>query len=242
MNKIIHTNYPEISSRLITASFQRDINVAIVMNIVEHIKAYIQINKDPILSVIDLALYENQYYVVDGQHRLTALKYLFEEKTLIVEFYCMIYPVTTYDEMKDIFILRNSNIDVPEYLLVSPVSKQSLINQIKDYLVSLMSVDSKHIFRGKLEKTKKVNAPNVDIDKFMDFIVNSTFFLSIDTLEEFIRKFNILNNYVKQLSSKENFRKSNKISSIMIQKCYVELNEIFIGLLRNYDIFDDYPF
>ena len=233
-------NYSNIESRIHIPSFQRDINTNIVKNIKDHILKFKSLNKSPILSVLDFALYQGIYYIIDGNHRLNAIKELCEEN-IIIPFYVYVYEVESFEEMKEIFIIRNSGIDVPNYIINPPFDKKELINTIKQYLTKIKNKNGDYIFKYPSSKSTRVNRPYVNIDIFLTNLINCEFFIKIYNIESFISCFNSINiNIKKKLdNSKSSFIKNNTISNSMIINVNDIFSPIYIGILKSYDFLDE---
>lgn len=238
-NIILFPSYDSIKDRIEILSFQRNINKNVVENIKNHILNYRLQNLTPILSVIDIGSYQGKYYIIDGQHRLLAIKELFDSQ-IIISFNCLIYNCQNYNDMKEIFILRNSGLEVPNYILFPPTNKESLLIEIKDYIRLLMTIKKEKIFRELSSKNKRINRPYIDINIFMNFISNSEFLIDIHKIEDFIIKFNLVNEHIKKVCClKGDFKTIHNPSDSMIRECTETLNGIFIGLLKNYNIFEE---
>ena len=234
-------NYDLIKNRIFSPSFQRSVNFDVVNNIKTHILEFRKLDKYPILSILDFAQYEGVYYVIDGHHRLNAIKQLCEEG-IVIPFRAIVYNISSFEEMKNIFILRNSGIEVPNYILHPPSNKEELIKVIRIKLLEYKTKKDDGIFKSLSSKNTRINRPYINIDIFMNTIINCDCFVNIVNLNDFLYIFNILNENIKKklATSKASFIKINTITDKMVQTVCESFDPIYIGVLKNLEDVDDF--
>lgn len=229
-------SYEDIQNRIYIPSFQRDLNLEIVNNIKQYIIDQQTKNLPICIGVIDLCKCgDGQLYVTDGRHRLAALELFYNETKIDVEFYAIIYTVSSFEEMKKIFILRNSGLPVPEFILNPPLGKKELVKEINMFMLTLPLV--------KIPTPgSKTNKPTINLTKFMEYLIDSKYLELINTLDEFIFIFWSINEKIKQKKKNETWRKKFKVTESMLEKISEKCTDkkIYLGLLSNYADFDDY--
>ena len=224
---ITYGSYEDLKDTIHIPSFQRNINPEAVLALKQHIVKCLDDHRTPILGVIDLVKLHGQLFCIDGQHRLKAISEVFAETRKEITFSCIIYNVSSFEEMKEIFQQRNYGIDMPEFLIYPVDGKDALLNDIKCFLKEAHPI----IFIDKV----KPNRPYVNIDKFMDYVNDSELIGSVNNVDEFKTLFYLINRVIKKKSrvvdSQTEFNKRYTIKQPMREKCAEW--DCFIGLLKN---------
>lgn len=193
---------------------------------VGYIKTYIaerrKSGKTPCLGTIDLCSFNEKYYVIDGQHRISALFKDFEESKICVPFAVIIYDVNSLDEMKDIFQTRNMGIPVPEYILTAKDDRKILIDECHKFLLPVALFVSAH----------RCNRPSISIPSFMQHLTTTVHWKSITCLDQFISLLDNLNRRVRDFYTPESSWKQGGVTEPMWKKA--EKNGIYIGLDKWY--------
>lgn len=231
-----YNSYEEIENKLHLPSFQRDINRNVVDEIKEYIKSRRKENLDLTIGVIDLCKLNGQLFCIDGQHRIKALEELYNETKKDIPFYCIIYTVSSKEEMEEIFKIRNYNIPLPDFIISPPIGKQDLIREISRFMMDLPLT--------KIGKSgSKTRRPNIDLNRFMDFLTDSELLNQCQIIEDFTAVFWKINEKIRKNRNKEDFLKTHNISENMLKtiedKCSNYECKIFIGLYTDYSKFDD---
>jgi hypothetical protein len=226
-----YNSYEEIKDKIFPPSFQRDI---IRVN-VEGIKHYLLSTVSPCIGVIDLARFNGKLYCIDGNHRLTSLKELYEQN-IIRHFFCIIYLVNSMEEMRNIFQIRNHTQPIPDFILHPPQDKGVLLRNIQEFLTNIPLI--KHVPQGS-----KCNRPFINIYKFISYIETCHHLQKWETLNDFSNFFFDVNEKIRRQTWNDTWLKKNKISDNMLntikEKCInYEKGEIYIGLYTNYEDFD----
>ncbi len=226
-NVLLHNNYGEISKEVISPSIQRDINENHVMEIREHIS---QIYKElqPILGVIDIVNLENKFYVIDGQHRLKALKDEYEENGKSIPFYVIYYNVDNYEDLEEIFKLRNRNMNIPDYIKDRDNPNRELLKRIEKWLSGKSVIFNNNIIRPNINLWKFMN--NFSTSPLLNSILENTNSNKLDLFKDIFEK---ENTNIKRESLTTNWCKKNKVSHD--QKMYKTCIDcgIYLGLSVN---------
>jgi len=204
-------------------SFQRPLNMNIVNDLIRHIQERRNIYKEPIFGVLDIVeipgVFGSTLYIIDGNHRFFSLKQAYQKYGYDIPFYAIIYKCENELEAKEIFNIRNMNVQVPEYI----INENSRTILYKEIQVFLSSID------GFNNKTKR---PDINLSQFMDKLIESNWIKNINTIGEFNRSITVENERLKNLLSDDNFVKRNRISLPMINKWKSWGN--FIGVDQNF--------
>jgi len=220
----------EIKDQIYIPSVQRSLIRQHVVEIKEYINKSISEGKEPILGALDLAYYDYKYYLIDGQHRFTALSEVTIQKNVPIPFHCIIYVVTSQEELEQVFLIRNKNVPLADFLKVLNEEKKYLLRTIVTFLES----NYKEVFRH--DKTMR---PYININNFIESFRSSKLYSIISNIEEFVDIFNMLNQdcYSKLATMTEKDRKKYAISDAMIS--FWSTHGIYIGFDKNYEIFSD---
>lgn len=229
-------SYEEIQEKIYIPSFQRDLNEEIVNNIKDYISECYNNNISICIGVIDLCKLNSNLYLIDGQHRFSAIKKFYEETGNDIRFHCIIYTVKSFEEMTEIFKLRNYSLPVPDFIINPPKDKGPLLREIQTYLFNLGS-----IFKIK-SKRDKINRPYIDLHKFMEYITDSVILTKSENIEEFKKYFWQINKIIKKKQKSQTWIEKNKITEHMLEIIKEKSQEdlIYIGLYKNYQEFDDW--
>ena len=221
-----YASYNDISGRVDVPSIQRSLDPERVAKIRNHIEQRVLNNKEPIFGAIDLCQLDGRYYVIDGQHRLKALEEDYKATSRQIPFNCVIYHIQSQEEMKDIFVVRNEGVPVPEWV-INPPRRVQLLREIENWILLIRC----------FKNSANTKRPYININDFMNRLSRSKLFVLVNTLSEFQQVFNKINqtNYLICNDSIASGRKN--ISDAMKRKC-VEIGT-WIGVDLNMPWFDD---
>ena len=148
--------------------FQRGINQTHVNDIMDHIKSS---EKDLYIGVIEIAKYLGKYYVIDGQHRLMAIKNM---SNVVIPFHVLEITVNEEEDMVRIFQLRNKNTEIPKFLKKKVPEK--LYVDIHRKMVSKYT---------DMIKDEGCNRPHINMTFFLQKLKESTLFGFINGIKQF---------------------------------------------------------
>eukprot|EP00930_Biecheleria_cincta_P042455 TRINITY_DN29214_c0_g1_i1.p1 TRINITY_DN29214_c0_g1~~TRINITY_DN29214_c0_g1_i1.p1 ORF type:complete len:432 (-),score=59.27 TRINITY_DN29214_c0_g1_i1:125-1420(-) len=182
---------------------------------------------------IFIASYKDKLAVLDGQHRLAAMKYFLEKTPENGPIRVLVSIIDlfsgTAEEYDRLFTVLNKN---------KPVK---LYKNVRDYkeVLKLLEQFFNQKYRRYLKTTETPQRPNINMDKLLAFMdsagVVSTLGLSY---EELIKEIEDLNN-VYRLHWKELIQEKGYIPNIEkhIETCKRKdpENSLFLGLYRNYE-------
>jgi hypothetical protein len=221
------SSYLEIDGKYSKPSIQRSIMPEQIGRMKIHILEQYELGECNIFGAISLAKLNNILYVVDGQHRLQAIKEIYTEKKLNIPFNAIIYNINTKEQMKKIFNTINNGIPLPDFLIEDiSENKKDKLRDINDYISK----------RKGFSDTKK-NRPNINTLEFMNKLNNSKFANLIINLDDFIKAFDYINYSIKENIKNPNYIKKEKITSNMLEKCREFDN--YVSLDRSYDFLEN---
>ena len=220
----------ELESNLYIPSIQRDIIPSHVQDMRNHIQEYAKLGKEPIFSSVDIVVLDSKYYIVDGQHRISAIRKEYEENKLLVPIHSLLYIVENEEELEKIFRIKNSNIPIPEFILCVKEHKKELLKSISSFLVKTYP---------EIFKTDKHTRPYINLNVFIEHFRQSKIFVYIETLEQFKDVFQMMNQqcYTKISTMIEKSKKKYGISERML-KFWTE-SSVYIGYSKDFDFLEE---
>ena len=148
--------------------FQRQQNLDKIQTIVEYQREYYhKYGRFEFLGIITIAYMNdsssmNKIYILDGQHRLCAMKQLLDENYPDFSIYIQIVPVTTLDEMREKFRILNSHVEVPEYVLLGSLEQKRMLEELGEYI--------RIRYPSYLSNSQKPRIPHIHLETFLDNI------------------------------------------------------------------------
>lgn len=202
--------------------FQRLLDPKIIEEIEEEHK-----NNSYNTILLEIGYLNDEYYLLDGQHRYQAIKKMNNKK---YELTIHLHKLDTYEELKKLFFLINKNTIIPDDWI--------FIDNHTNIKIHLKEIFGLKIFNQTLKNTKKPFKPNISKQKLNDLIVE----LYKENFKITSKHIFLLNEYYKNLNP-ENFPctsgKSNEEYLEICKKKY----QCFIGMViqnrDNYDILID---
>lgn len=176
MSSIEYKKYKDFSKfpidSIVKASFQRNINKKHIGSIVKYI---LSCNEEPILGCIELAHYASKIFIIDGQHRLAAIMNCYENYETLIPIHTFNYTINTEKEMEEIFRMRNMNLEVADYIRKGEeISLREMCNMLQEKWPDIFTTTRCQRPRINidifLEKLKKVNAKDMSLDDFSDYV------------------------------------------------------------------------
>jgi len=226
----IYGSYEEIKNKIYIPKAQREPIPEHVKTLRSHINMRFIENKEPIFGALDFAELDDILYVVDGQHRLKAIEEEFKQNNRKVKIYAIVYKVTRMQEIKDMFIIRNKGIPIPEFLVTETSEvKTDLLKEIYSEILGKPGFD-----------LNKKNRPYVNIPNFIDCLSKSDMLGIIITVDDFKIILKKINEDCIQNSLNKKYLSKYSISEPMLKKFREWGN--YIGIDKNFPFFEKkYP-
>jgi hypothetical protein len=212
-------------------NLQRNIIKEHVESMRKHIREYIKLGKEPIFGTLDFVLYKDSYYLIDGQHRYTAIQKELLDNDIVVPIHTMIYEVNDESLIEEIFKIRNRGIPVPKFMLSIKESKKDVLKEAATYLETLCPAIFKH--KGGLLR------PKINIETFLEHFRVAPFFKSVITINDFIQVFNLVNQecFERLCSMDDKEKRKHGITEHMIE--IWSTYKIYIGYNKDFDFLND---
>jgi hypothetical protein len=210
---------------------QRNIIKEHVESMRKHIREYVISGREPVFGALDFVLYNGAYYLVDGQHRYTAIQKELLDNDTVVPIHAMIYEVYSEDMIEEIFKIRNKGIPVPKFMLSIKESKKDVLKEAATYLETLCPAIFKH--KGGLLR------PKINIETFLEHFRVAPFFKSVITLNDFIHVFNLVNQecFGRLCAMDDKEKRKHGITEHMIELW--STYKIYIGYNKDFDFLND---
>lgn len=192
------SSYREVKDKLERPECQREIDDSHVTELLNHILSQHEKQQLPIFGSVDLGYLHGKYYILDGQHRLIALRVAYEIHKLDIPFHAVIYDKLCLSDLNFIFLTRNKNMVMATYhtdmvdIINSDLEKANAIKLKKD--IGDFLVKSSPMFRAG-----STRRPNINIDLFLNNLEESEIFPHIKNLEDFKIVYLHYNNHIKRL-------------------------------------------
>jgi hypothetical protein len=159
-----------------TPSFQRPVIKSHVDILVNHAIQRKLVGKLPVFGIIDVAIYNKngteEYFIIDGQHRMEAFKILANIHNYIIDVNIMVYSCYDENEAYQIFQFKNMGNVMGTHYINGTVS--SLDREIETYLSTL-----------PLFKATSTRRPYTCISNFIEAYKQSPCNKTITTLDQF---------------------------------------------------------
>jgi hypothetical protein len=232
-----YNSYAEICNFVELPEVQRNIISKQLENMRIYVSDCIEKGMEPIFGCIDLVKVSSypKMFLVDGNHRYNIIQ-SFYNSNIHIPIHVMIYKVDTYEEMENIFRLRNLGVPVPEFLTVKAKDdiegKKRLIKDIASWVENIQTF-----------RYRNGNRPYVNISNFLDLLQKSKLYTIIDSIEDFEKVLNLLNteSYSFVVSLDDKGKRKHGITANMMKvwsdaKVYIGYNSNFPYLAPDYDI------
>lgn len=173
-----------ISENIKIPDFQRNCDKQKVLDIIEYqSRLFAHHNMYQFSSPIILCLFENQYWVADGQHRYYAMKQLYNNTNIDFEVLISVNEMSSEEEMKEFFININKGSNVSDWHLNAIVNKDPRIKMYKD-VQEYISTNYKNF----LSQAKRPQKPNINLDIFFSYLCDINYFEDCATKTEAVMK------------------------------------------------------
>jgi hypothetical protein len=192
---------------------------------------------EPVFGTLDLVSIkgDQKLHLVDGQHRFLAIKNVYLNNKVIIPIHTMIYNVETYEDLENIFRLRNLGVPIPEYyinLKQKADTKLSLVKEITSYLEDI-----------PIFSYKRNTRPYINLPIFMEGLINSKLFSIVNNMDDFIKVLYQLNlnayNVICSLDEKGKRRlgiTQNMINVWSEHKMYIPYDSNMVYFGKDFDI------
>ena len=180
-------------------------------------------------SPLNLHHYKDQYWLLDGQHRLAAMETLYANHGHNIETYVLIVKVDTYEELKFNYEMINKNTPLPDFSLFENVDKK---------IPETVAVHFQLLYPKIWAKNTKARRPHIFFNYFQEslaYICDQANIKDADELQE------LVTNYNDKLSKWEGnvFQDSYKVNENMYK--IAKEQDFYLGLF-SYQPSEEYGF
>lgn len=191
-------------------SLNRDIDHLHVKTLYDEFK--IKINESSELDLpntISISYYENKYFIIDGQHRIKAIK----ELTKNYEFDCKLrvdlYYPKNYEDMLNILSVINYS---------KPLDINSIFNTIINDILTFIKTEYKNINKNIIKASNKCQRPFINEYQFVEKLKECKFIISYKKTTFIFKKIRKINERYQNLDPKKLKFNNKSLTSNMILK------------------------
>lgn len=203
-------------------SFQREPNKQRIKEL-----SIIISNKPNFIVPIIIGVLDQQYYIIDGQHRISAIHKIFSEELYekIKEVPVVFNHYRTMEEMRLDFEIINDTMTLSQLIYCDEKTK-SIINET---VTQLQEIYTYYFKSGR----KRMARPFIDTTDFENIIIQSKIIekRGIDSASKLIRLIKALNEHYK--SEYNNSDKNKKITKIL-DKIKKQKYEFYLGMKKDW--------
>ena len=215
--------------KVIVPECQRIIDIhKIDLIIDEQEKMYKEYNNYKFLGVLSLCRMNDKYYLIDGQHRYSAMKKLYKDYGINFNIFIQIYDVNSMIKLRNIYENINKNTTLPNIVFDDDEEK---------IIISETSLYFQSKYTNVWSSSTKCHRPCIFKNYFEETIQFLQNYLKFENSEELIRVIEEYNNNHKN-HKREDF-KDKSITENMFQNA--SKNKFYLGLYK-YDIYQDYGY
>lgn len=232
-----YNSYAEIANFIQKPEIQRNIIPKQIDAMKLYVSSCLEKGIEPVFGSVDIVKVSSypKMFITDGQHRMMVIED-FYRNNIHIPIHAMIHNVETYEEMEDIFRIRNLGIPVPEFICVKAKDdiskKQNLIRDIASWIEKLPTF-----------RYRNANRPYVNITIFLDCLLKSKLYSIIETQEDFEKVLNLINSesyqYVLSLDDKAKKRLGITVNMMKVwsdTSVYIGYDASYPYLSPEYDI------
>jgi len=209
-------------------SLNRDLNIDHWKNIYKSYEKEINDNNNLILNnTICIALYKNNFYILDGQHRIKAIKELLKKYVFSCKIRIDLYYTNNYDNM--IKVLKDINSTCPLQI------ENKIIGNINDILTFFKS---NFIYqKSNIIKPNNCVRPFINENLMVEKIRNSSFLISSTNMSTVIKYITKINNEYSKMSIDQLRFDNKKIT----ERMYLQAQKYncFLGFDKSFQWIDE---
>jgi len=165
---------------------------------------------------INYCVSDNNYYLIDGQHRYKAILILYENYSHNIDIFIEIITVNNFDELKENYNIINNSTPLPEFSIeIDNTILEECMNIFQNRYLNIWS------------KSLKCRRPYINFNYFQESLVYIIEKLNIKNSKDLI---DIVENYNKKLSykNKDDFNDISEKQFEIAKSC-----NFYLGLYQN---------
>tara|TARA_B100000780_G_scaffold250841_2_gene197162 strand:+ start:4669 stop:5694 length:1026 start_codon:yes stop_codon:yes gene_type:complete len=168
----------------------------------------------------------NHQYLIDGQHRYYAIKYLIEKKKIDFKIYINIIDITSNEEMIHLFELINKSLPVPK-----------MPTNISNYIPKIVFLYFIKKYKKFFSNSNRPNRPNININIFQEEIGNIIKKYPKLTADKIIDMIECANTLYKKMNQSNFPSKGKRPNEYYLELCKKK-GELYLGMFTNYEWID----
>tara|TARA_Y100000816_G_C26096072_1_gene580101 strand:- start:1184 stop:2278 length:1095 start_codon:yes stop_codon:yes gene_type:complete len=175
------------SYNIIKPNIQRIINKTNVSDIIEYQLDFFKRNNYfnfTACGPINIHVFEDKYYLVDGQHRMESLEILYNKYSHNISFYINWVHVNTWEELEENYNIINKNTPLPDFSCFENIDKH-IPEEVAGYF--------QNIFPDVWSKTTRARRPQVFFNYFQEalaYICEHCKIKSSNELKKIVEEYN----------------------------------------------------
>lgn len=178
---------------------------------------------------LNLHYYKDQYWLIDGQHRLAAMNSLYTNHGHNIETYVLIVNVNTEEELRSNYEMINKNTPLPDFSLFKNIDKK---------IPETVAVDFQILYPRIWAKTTKARRPHIFFNYFQEALA---YICDQSNIKHVTELKNLVTNYNEKLSKWDAnvFQNSYKVNESMYKMAKEQ--GFYLGLF-SYQPSEEYGF
>jgi 5-methylcytosine-specific restriction endonuclease McrA len=199
------------SLNILTPELQREANTEVINDIIEYqLNLYNKTKTFCFMGELTLVIQDNNYYIIDGQHRYEAMKRIYNKCPYYKISINIIKPDTNFS-IENAFELLNKSKPVPEYVI------ENTTNILKKAKIEHFRKLFETKYKIYISKSNNPRKPNINIDELLNklnnsYLINCEMLINGNDLFEYMEYVNVM--YWKNLNNKYNQKCIDKVEKL----------------------------
>ena len=211
------------SLNILTPELQREANIEVINEIIDYQISFFNKTKSfCFMGELSLVIQDNNYYIIDGQHRYEAMKRIYNK----CPFYKISINLIKLDSnftIENAFQLLNKSKPVPEYVIenTTNILKKAKLDHFKKLF--------QNKYKAYISKSNNPRKPNINIDNLLDklnksYLINCELIINGNDIFEYMEYVNVI--YWKYLDTKYNEKCIEKVEKLTDKHVLYICNDI----------------
>ena len=226
------------SLNILTPELQRESNIEVINEIIDYQISFFNKTKSfCFMGELTLVIQDNNYYIIDGQHRYEAMKRIYNKCPFYKISINLIKPDSNFT-IENAFHLLNKSKPVPEYVIenTTNILKKAKLDHFKKLF--------QNKYKAYISKSNNPRKPNINIDNLLDklnksYLINCELIVNGNDIFEYMEYVNVI--YWKYLDTKYNEKCIEKVEKLTDKHVLYICNDIENDIwLNNKNWIDEY--
>jgi len=211
------------SLNILTPELQRESNIEVINEIIDYQISFFNKTKSfCFMGELTLVIQDNNYYIIDGQHRYEAIKRIYNKCPFYKISINLIKPDSNFT-IENAFHLLNKSKPVPEYIIenTTNILKKAKLDHFKKLF--------QNKYKSYISKSNNPRKPNINIDNLLDklnksYLINCELIVNGNDIFEYMEYVNVI--YWKYLDTKYNEKCIEKVEKLTDKHVLYICNDI----------------